>query len=649
MAAQQLSPRSYARRMLAYSYPPATTKPISLDSLDELASSRPIPLSALSSRANSRSKRSKTWKPLQLDDDDHANDPMGSTSISETSQYDPRSQLHIQHHSSGDDSSLGNYQGGYSTRSRLQPLEQDSEESTDDSAGQSWIKPANANVQRNPLSYSTGYDYPTQASLSQASFSQHHGYVPDAPFVKTDNHVRLESPAWFANGRQMQYGGPSSGIQPQYRLLFPGEKSPMPVPLLHSYEAEPSNPHVSYTEPPQQVHQRNQVNVSRFVSTLRYPLQESQHEHSDDYRRSESEEVHSNVHVTALPGAAVSTDRVSRVQMPNPSLAQTSTTVHPTKTAQVPLNPNHNDTSRNPKTNDSKEEVAAYLKRVVQASEMNTKATSPSDPFLDADVPLREEYYQEPNGTAGKQSLDAKPDEPARVSEEISSITRKLDAANESFKLLCAASIPETQGSAMYREDEVGSLMRKSETPAPKAAGKTLKPPPGLASHALAKDTERPSFGKLPKAESVALEESNRWFHTDSRGEQHIREQVTEIAQAHAEDCKKLKGAANAETAKQTTLLLGNVIANLQSYVSDDRKKQAQNFANFESVPDQYCEVSHGGRHSYFDCDSSVGQVRVSADRSFPALADAPEKTLALSRFPRSPMCEAWDTLGRGI
>lgn len=636
--------------MLAYSYPPATTKPVSLDSLDELASSRPIPLSALSSRANSRSKRSKIWKPLQLDDGDHANDPMSSTSISETSQYDPRSQLHIQHHSSGDDSSLGNYQGGYSTRSRLQPLEQDSED-TDDSAGQPWIKPANANVQRNPLSYSTGYDYPTQASFSQASFSQHHGCVSDASFVKTDNHVRLESPAWFANGRQVQYGGPSSGIQPQYRLLFPGEKSPMPVPLLHSYEAEPSNPYVSYTEPPQQVHQRNHVNVNRSVLTLRYPLQESQHEHSDDYRRSESEEVHSNVHVTALSGAAVSTDRVSQAQMTNASLAQTSTTVHPTKTAQATLDPDPDDTSRNPKTNDSKEEVATYRKRVVQASETSNKVTSPSDPFLDADVPLREEYYHGPNGTAGttKQSLDAKTDEPARVSEEISSITRKLDAANESFKLLCAASIPETQGSGMYREDEVGSLMRKSETLASKAAGKTLKPPPGLASHATAKDTERPSFGKLSKAESVALDETNRWFHTDSRGERHIREQVTEIAQAHAEDRKKLKGAANAETAKQTTLLLGNVIANLQSYVSDDRKKQAQNFANFESVPDQYCEVSHGGRRSYFDCDSSVGQVRVSADRSFPALADAPEKTLVLSRFHRSPMSEAWDTLGRGI
>ncbi|RMJ27413.1 hypothetical protein PHISP_01729 [Aspergillus sp. HF37] len=641
MAAQQLSPRFYARRMLAYSYPPATTKPVSLDSLDELASSRPIPLSALSSRANSRNKRSKIWKPLQLDDDDHAKDRMSSTSIFDTSKYDPRSQPPVPHQSSGDDSSLGNYQGGYA-QSRLQPLEQDSED-IDDSAGQPWIKPANTNVQRNPLSYSTSYDYLAQAS-------QHHGYISEAPFVETDNCVHLESPAWFGNGRQMQYGRSSGGNQPQYRLLFPGEKPPVPEPLLRSYEAETSNPYTSYTEPSQQMQQHNQVNTNRPVSTLRYPLQESQHAQNDDYRRSESEEMHPNVCRAALSGAAVSTDRASQVQMSNPSLAQTSNAVYPTKTAQATLHPDPNDTSRNPKANDSKEEMAAYLKRVVQASEMNTKTTSPSDPFLDADILLREEY-QGPNLTASstKQSLDAKPDERTRVSEEISSITRKLDAANESFKLLCAASIPETQGSGMYREDEIGSLMRKSETLASKAASKILRPPPGLASHAAAKETERPSFGKLSKAESAVMEESNRWFHTDSRGERHIREQATEIAQAHAEDCKKLKGATNAATAKQTTLLLGNVIANLQSYVSDDRKKQAQNFANFESVPDQYCEASHSGRRSYFDCDPSVGHERVAADRSFPALGDVPEKTLVLSRLHRSPMSEAWDALGRGF
>lgn len=645
MAGQRLPLRPYARETLTYDFPPTTTRPFCVDSLDDIASSRPIPLSALSSRANSRNKGSKAWKPLQLDDDDDdPKDHVNSISNADASQYDHRSQLPAQRHSRGDDSSFRRYEGSRTTRPRFHALERSSEE-TDDSMGRPWMK----NVQRNPLSCSNGYEFP-----SESSFSQYQGYISEGPFLKTDNYAHLEFPGWIANGCQVPSGRSSGGIQSHYRLLFSGEKPTVPEnsSSSHAYRYGPSNPYIAYTEPPQQQRPHSQMTISPPASMMGYSLQESRLEHGDDYSRLAPEYVCSNAHGRTLPGPTVG--RAFQTQISNPSLAQALNTVHLSKSAETNLNPDTVNPFRYPKVNDSRDKVAAYLKRVVQASEMSIKPTPLSDPFVDIGNPLREEYQEQMHTADSKQSLRASNDDPVRVSEEISSITRKLSAANEAFKLLCDASIPEKKNPSVHQGDEVYESLGKSETRSSKAADKTLRPPPGLASNAPARETERSSFCRRPKAENAALEEANRWFHTDNRGEEQLREQVTDIAQAHAEDCKILQGptgvVSEVETAKQTTLLLGNVIANLQSYVSGDRKEQTQNFANFSSVPDHFCEATgHGSHRSYFERDQSVEQLRIPTDISFPAYGERSEKRLVLSGFRRFPVSDTWDVLGKGV
>ena len=336
------------------------------------------------------------------------------------------------------------------------------------------------------------------------------------------------------------------------------------------------------------------------------------------------------------------------------SRAQATNTVHPLKTADANLNSDAANSSRYPKTNDSREEVAAYLKSVVQASETNIQPAPLSDPFVDTGNPLKEEYQTQRHTDDSEQSLRARNDDSARVSEEILSITRKLSEDNEAFKLLCAASIPERNPPSVNQEDLIYGPMGKPEALPSVAVGKIPRPTLGLAGNAAAHESEHTSLCRSPEVQSTTLEEANRWFHMDNRGEEELREQVADIAQCHAEEYKKLKGttttsASEIETVKQTTLLLGNIIANLQSYVSGDRKEQAKNFADFSSVPDHFCEVPDHSSRSYFERDQLAGQSFIPADWSFPAFGGRSEKKIVLDKFHGSSTFDGWDAHGNGV
>ncbi|RAL00712.1 uncharacterized protein BO80DRAFT_95950 [Aspergillus ibericus CBS 121593] len=105
-----------------------------------------------------------------------------------------------------------------------------------------------------------------------------------------------------------------------------------------------------------------------------------------------------------------------------------------------------------------------------------------------------------------------------------------------------------------------------------------LRTPPGLT---------RPKGQLQLKAR---LEEAEAWFHRDGRGQDRLRQQIAGIA-----------GNCASTKEEQLTLLLGDIILNLYSYVSVDRAKQAADFGEFDDVESSYCSASQNGSRSYFE------------------------------------------------
>ncbi|PLB45723.1 hypothetical protein P170DRAFT_439453, partial [Aspergillus steynii IBT 23096] len=114
-------------------------------------------------------------------------------------------------------------------------------------------------------------------------------------------------------------------------------------------------------------------------------------------------------------------------------------------------------------------------------------------------------------------------------------------------------------------KENCGQLDAGSQTT---ASGKILRPPPGLPMPAVPRMVAEELFSTANYAQTkTRLEEANAWFHKDPRGEKHLRQQVAAIAQNHAERIERLTGT-DGTTAKQMSLLLGNVIVNLHSHFS---------------------------------------------------------------------------------
>ncbi|PYI07223.1 hypothetical protein BO78DRAFT_443505 [Aspergillus sclerotiicarbonarius CBS 121057] len=107
---------------------------------------------------------------------------------------------------------------------------------------------------------------------------------------------------------------------------------------------------------------------------------------------------------------------------------------------------------------------------------------------------------------------------------------------------------------------------------------RVLRTPPGLT---------RPK-GQLQQ--KTRWEEAEAWFHRDGRGQDKLRQQIAGIA-----------GNCASTKEKQMTLLLGDIILNLYSYVSADRAKQAANFGEFGDVEASCCSPSQNGSRSYFE------------------------------------------------
>ncbi|EEH09057.1 predicted protein [Histoplasma capsulatum G186AR] len=126
-------------------------------------------------------------------------------------------------------------------------------------------------------------------------------------------------------------------------------------------------------------------------------------------------------------------------------------------------------------------------------------------------------------------------------------------------------------------------------------------PPPGLPiPPGLQVASSNKSFEDTPASRLV---HSNIWFHTDTRGEDIFRQRIAEIARDEAEHQRatkmQLRPGEREGVAEAGTVLLGHVLANLQSYTVGN-SNQTRGFANFSSAPKLYDEPTRGGPRSFF-------------------------------------------------
>jgi hypothetical protein len=134
------------------------------------------------------------------------------------------------------------------------------------------------------------------------------------------------------------------------------------------------------------------------------------------------------------------------------------------------------------------------------------------------------------------------------------------------------------------------------------------------------------------------LKHSKEWFYCDLRGEQAFRAQLPAIAAKHAAIRQAAARRANGGTLPNdfklgiddgvaANIIMGEVIANLASYVIGDRKcaEQRRNFHKVKSVPEFATERggssgASGSSNSYCDDDEAGFQgapVRIARDPRF--------------------------------
>lgn len=200
--------------------------------------------------------------------------------------------------------------------------------------------------------------------------------------------------------------------------------------------------------------------------------------------------------------------------------------------------------------------------------------------------------------------------------------------------------VPSNLGQAISLEPsdsapKVGSIEWMTLAPITSAERDRVRRCMALAAKSVT--NEVPQEAIIQYKEDIA--ETQKWFHTDARGERLLRRQVDLSAQIHASKViSNIKARNGGELPEEfqdgkddglaATLILGNVACNLQTYLVGDRKSldQRRNFQKVKAVPDWCTERGGlavgglGGGDSYFDGAAGGfygAPVRVARDPRF--------------------------------
>ncbi|KAL1999693.1 hypothetical protein VTN02DRAFT_4154 [Thermoascus thermophilus] len=609
-----------------------------LDDLNSLPSSQPIPLSALSSRAHTRNKGSKSWKPFLPDD---FKESSGNVNLLRE-KTDLSSDTYAAISSNQSDTtkisqSHNPLRGAIRVNTGFNELQDQSKENAMNPGQHFWVHGMESRLQENPLGQYGGFNVPFDDTTSQYYY-----YTPAIPYLSGMSHLHGSGhmmPIVISPARQEEKFVATRMQEATFGQNLPCEDPFMAESSFHAYSLEHYAAANQSQLRPQDgrgsslyIHQRQgQVDLRSRPPVGPDSFSETEDERYIDYTHT----LPPGVFHDARPGLSVEATSpvisvtAPRMQTPTSLSAQSSVSAAPSVAMKAKFSDSkERHSARKLEPYDAKKEMTAFLNSVVEASKSSVARTVLHDPLKtptakdqlkkgrqQAEAPSLPERNDRTTNEDNKSLSLARARVPSGVSKTVSFLEPSGTAATES-KQTAEQTVPQGESADRLEEDLPEVTLREIKL----VDDKVVRfPPPGLPPPGL----EMPRVRSLERStlENSRVAESSCWFHTDGRGEEELRQSVMEIARGVTERRQKLRGATypskEDQLAEQITLLLGNVIANLQSYVVGDRKEQAGNFANFGMVLYHCCEPSHGGRISYFDRDPLIHQWRLPPGRAF--------------------------------
>jgi hypothetical protein len=616
-----------------------------LSDLSELASFRPVSLGELSCRNNSRNKGSKMWKPFPVadlqescksvaPDTNHLTLRRPSNQFPSSFHMDPPHQLA----SHNIPTAVTSVQVHSSSQKNLRDVE-----------NRPLFHEMSTRVQRNPLGH-----FGFLEDIGNNAMSQHYPMVVPNEAKHHDINRPL-APQDISPSKQEEkfaYRGlQQNNFFPHSMLFMP---STQPYPYFQGYQVAPQMSFVKgpgTTGPFIYPQHYGQIEFHNQQPQFQVPLAGNQ-----DYRHisetatgSVNDNLNNGYGLSTMAANPTGTDAKPQPQTLGTSTVQRRLSVPSQNVETTAMPKEERYTSKKTGSYDAKREMTAFLDRVVEASKSNQGKIALDDPFeLKEVLSLSKKQLETSNQQMDTASMSVSSHDPFMGEHEKYLLGSQSSSSSDISEV---SSLPPFEGlqpmpkpqrvifSSDLPKKTAKNLEELSLTEIPRVDGNIKRPPPGLA-HPSSSEILGSAPFSTSHSSSVTerLREAERWFHADGRGEKDFRNQILAIAQAEAMRRKVLYRIESDYLFEPKTLLVGNVIANLRSYVVGDRKGQFGNFANFKPVPYHCCETSNGGLRSYFDSDPYVGQWRLPAGRPYHNFSFRTAERLATHPYARPQM-----------
>lgn len=595
---------------------------------NNLPSSKPISHSTAAAKAHSRSnKGTKTWKPFNFEGAQEAFTP-GILAGSNHRSMNPNLLAPGPHRFDPSNPNIA----PHPLRSVTDMESNDIREHRNIPTGPArmrtpyWLHEMNSHLQPNMLS-SPGYYEPVQEN----SFSPHHHQPASVP-----------SPKAFVNLRGPPLLGPddlSPAKQEEKSALRSAQNGTVSQNPLHEDPFMPGHPHHPYGPSPLSFTPQPDLHVAYGYGPPVYSPRSAQAD-MDYHFTPQGAQDENDQYIAYAPAPPLAPQFVDPSEQPF-DIPAIDSTVHTEIVPRVksPIRPVPFKSVNSligaetkalqllksqPKAEDTKREITAYLNSVVEASkadlEKNTEWEGASN-SKDRRPKLAESHRAPIKPQGGLffphvdfSSLPSQQPTDVLACDESTRQQALAEATLETALGKCPRI--DVKGKRFPTPDKIESMLSvpmpgKFDIPTNDETTSTFRfPPPGLPFPKNMGPISSLETRYEPKPPPGSrLEQSNFWFHADNRGEQRDRLRIANITNQDSLRRETARGfglvTKDDTLADTSNVLLGGVLVSLKSYLAGDPRAQFGNFANFGEVPDSACEPSNGGNRSFFDYDPS--------------------------------------------
>lgn len=632
-----------------------------LNNLNDIASSRPVPLTALSARTNSRNKGSKQWKPFMFEEENgtFADNFEDNAALSESTLPKVRSHL-SESVSYGTDAGIEGTSENRSTSYShgREPLL----EARGEANRPAWTSDANDGIQQNPLNYAAYQNKVLErsrnSSLGHACYApwpssvpdehlaisgvQHgHSFIPDSQVMPGTYYHAQEPTVYdvphYSSLSRRRYGDPMNAqyahmlqyptSQPEYGQFVSYDPIPLGNTTLDTVSSVSDlNAPLPANEPFPQIptvlaalshHSSNEScrNPSLAMSDFSCNIAET----ADPNRTQEAAEASKQALKDAVlrrieQDEQALSERIERERKRVFEREQERRSLEQMirKTSGPPPNvpgPSRNSIRDSATPSDLGSHAAENEGAKRQENERKKKELK--DAVLakigkDDDGENKQKLKED-----SKLSVRARRAAKRRASDKSSSGNENSPSSQQDTTLYI-----DTGKSTMNGAAEV---LESTSTFNPNiATERTPKLPPGLSKPAYNNPAALSrAFDDFHVAHDARLKEADDWFHKGRREEDRFQQHIKAIADEYVDECEQSNTRAatskeEKEGRRQMTMLIGNIIGSIKSYVLDDKIKGEQQqphyFSDFEDVGPGSCESRPDNVRSYFYEDPARAQ-----------------------------------------